>query len=276
MDHCHTVTTRAATLLLTNSLLMAGCSGSGGSPALTKEHKVVNDERVVSGNDTADEQNSEITTGIFPDPLVPNSTQVGFGITAPAYQSDALQVGSTWGDMDVTAETTVLLNSWSGFQIRRAKFGAISSTEKSIGEIKVCFLNETDKDELPGADEIAKLDWLVKYQSQVLENALQSLFDDYSSIQYEWKEIHGNKADEYLPNLNSPEELKLIIGEPSVYIHRKVADQRFYIGISANCSWEQEHGVGWLMLGTEPRIVDSAEVAMTSWMVDQDANKLTS
>jgi len=173
-------------------------------------------------------------------------------------------------------ETTVLLHSWSGFQIRRGKFGAVSSTEKSNGAIKVCFLNETDKDEPPGADEIAKLDWLVEQHAQILENALQALFEEYSSIQYEWREFHGDKADEFLPNLNSPEELKLIIGEPSICIHRQIADQRYYIGISANCSWEQEHGVGWLMLGTEPRIVGSAEVAMTSWMVDQDAKKLTS
>lgn len=169
--------------------------------------------------------------------------------------------------------TTVLLNSWAGFQIRRGKFGAVSSTERSIGEIKVTFLDEKEKDQQPGSDEIAKLDWIVKHQTELIENALQSLFDQYSGIQYDWKEFHGDKADEYLPNLNSPEELKLIIGEPAVFIHKKVADQRFYIGISANCSWEQEHGVGWLMLGTEPRIVDSADVATTSWMVDQDAKK---
>ena len=171
-------------------------------------------------------------------------------------------------------KTTLLLSSWTGFQIRRGKFGAVSSSEKSNGEIGVIFLDETDENEQPDADEIAKLDWILRNQTEIIENALQYLFEEYPSIQYEWKEFHGDAADEKLPNLNSAEELKLIIGKPTLHIHKKVTDQRYYSGISAYCSWEEEHGVGWLMLGTEPRITDSAEVAMTSWMVDQDALKL--
>jgi len=118
------------------------------------------------------------------------------------------------------------------------------------------------------------LDWLLRNQTKIVENALQYLFYEYPFIQGEWKEFHGDEADEKLPNLNSAEELKLIIGEPKLYIHKKVTDQRYYTGISANCSWEEEHGVGWLMLGTEPRIINSAEVATASWMADQDALKL--
>ena len=51
----------------------------------------------------ANEQNSEPTTESVPDPLVQNRTQVEFGITVPAYQSNALQVRLTWGDTGVTA-----------------------------------------------------------------------------------------------------------------------------------------------------------------------------
>ena len=84
----------------------------------------VSDEVIVSANDPieetgaivtpasdnipvetiANEQNSEPTTESVPDPLVQNRTQVDFGITVPAYQSDALQVRLTWGDTAVTAD----------------------------------------------------------------------------------------------------------------------------------------------------------------------------
>jgi len=46
-------------------------------------------------------------------------------------------------------ETTLLLSSWAGFQIPRGKFGAVSSSEKSNGEIRVSFLNETDENVQP-------------------------------------------------------------------------------------------------------------------------------
>ena len=45
-----------------------------------------------------------------PDPLVQNRIQVDFGITVPAYQSDALQVRLVWGGTDVTA-------SWVGDEL---------------------------------------------------------------------------------------------------------------------------------------------------------------
>lgn len=101
MSHFQNVTKGAATLLLTGSLLIAGCSSSSDSPALDEDGNVVNDKVVVSG-----------TMEVVPDPLVQNRTQVDFGITVPAYQSDSLQVRLTWGDTDVMADW-VGDESWS-------------------------------------------------------------------------------------------------------------------------------------------------------------------
>ncbi|MFK7893982.1 MAG: hypothetical protein AB8B63_24420 [Granulosicoccus sp.] len=89
MGYFNDAATRAATLLLTSSFLVAGCSSSSDSPVLTENN--------------ANEQNSAPTMDAVPDPLVQNRTQVNFDITVPAYQSDALQVRLIWGDTDVTA-----------------------------------------------------------------------------------------------------------------------------------------------------------------------------
>jgi len=141
MGHLNDAAIRVATLFLTTSLLMAGCSSSSDSPALSEDDNVVSDinsdattaqpeadsissgasdEVIVSANEPIEEanellapssdnipaetidneQNSEPTTDAIPDPLVLNSTQVDFGITVPAYQSDAWLI---WGDSAVTA-----------------------------------------------------------------------------------------------------------------------------------------------------------------------------
>jgi len=118
MSHFHDTTVRVAALLLASSLLVTGCSSSSDSSALVEDDNVI-----VSANDPvevavepvapvsnniptetiANEQNSGPTMDAAPDPLVLNRTQVDFGITVPAYQSDALQVRLTWGDTEVTA-----------------------------------------------------------------------------------------------------------------------------------------------------------------------------
>ena len=144
MSQFHDAATRAGAFLLTCALLVAGCSSSSNSPALSGDDNVlsnidsnattaqpvadpisseVSDEVIVSTSDPieetselvtpasddipvetiANEQNSEPTTESVPDLLVQNRTQVDFGITVPAYQSDALQVRLTWGDIQASA-----------------------------------------------------------------------------------------------------------------------------------------------------------------------------
>ncbi|MFT6305626.1 MAG: type 1 glutamine amidotransferase [Halioglobus sp.] len=69
-------------MLFISVMLMSGCSSS--SPS--------------------DSQNVITDDGVVPDPLVQNSTVVGFDITVPAYVSDSLQVRLVWGDRDIRAQ----------------------------------------------------------------------------------------------------------------------------------------------------------------------------
>ena len=71
------------------------------------------------------ELNSDTATGVVPDPLVQNRTQVDFEITVPAYQSDALQVRLTWGDTDVTA-------AWVGDELWATSLDLPTDTEHTL------------------------------------------------------------------------------------------------------------------------------------------------
>jgi len=144
MGHFNDAARRAAALLLTSSLLMAGCSSSSDSPASSEDDNIVSDtsaqpeadpissevsdEVIGSANEPIEEtseQSSEPTTEVTPDPLVQNRTQVDFGITVPAYQSDALQVRLTWGDVDVTA-------GWVGDEFWSTSLDLPTNTENTL------------------------------------------------------------------------------------------------------------------------------------------------
>jgi len=166
MGYFNDAASRAATLLLTSSLLVAGCSSSSDSPELTENDNAVSeidsltttdqseadsisnqvsDEVTVTANDPveetselvapasenipaetiANEQNSDPTAEAVLDPFVQNRTQVDFGITVPAYQSDALQVRLTWGDTDVTA-------GWVGDELWSTSLELPTNTENLL------------------------------------------------------------------------------------------------------------------------------------------------
>jgi type 1 glutamine amidotransferase len=71
---------RHAIMLLISVMLMSGCSSS------------------------SDPQNVMTDDGVVPDPLVQNSTVIGFDITVPTYGSDSLQVRLVWGDREIMAQ----------------------------------------------------------------------------------------------------------------------------------------------------------------------------
>ena len=102
-------------------LFVAGCSGgSGGSQSAVDADvatadtgdvvadDVVTNVDVETGDATQTETQTEAAAPVInpsiPDPLAQNITRVDFGITVPAYMSDALQLRVVWGELDFIAE----------------------------------------------------------------------------------------------------------------------------------------------------------------------------
>lgn len=115
-------------------LFVTGCSGSGESSPVESQPMsdttLLEQESSAAGNESVDADNggivegeivpndtegsiegesgetestSENPTSVVPEPVAQTTTQVNFEITAPAYQSDSLQVQMTWGDINASA-----------------------------------------------------------------------------------------------------------------------------------------------------------------------------
>jgi len=90
------------------------------------------------GSDSDLDVEPENTSSVIPDPLVQNRSLINFEITVPAYQSDALQVRLTWGDMDMTA-------SWVGDEFWSASTDLPTNTENTLS---VTFYDDNGEIEL--------------------------------------------------------------------------------------------------------------------------------
>lgn len=105
-------------------LIVSGCSDSSNSRTsndnntVTPAELVANESLEITGDpgdtpsgDSESATNSSAVTDV-PVPETPEFTRVNFDITVPAYQSDTLQVGLQWGDVNVYA-AFVVDESWS-------------------------------------------------------------------------------------------------------------------------------------------------------------------
>ena len=96
-------------------LFVAGCSG-GSQSSVEAEVATTETDDVIADDASGDVMQTETATEVqlvqpepinnpsMPDPLIQNITRVDFGITVPAYMSDALELRVVWGDLDFVAE----------------------------------------------------------------------------------------------------------------------------------------------------------------------------
>ncbi|MBX2882841.1 MAG: ThuA domain-containing protein [Granulosicoccus sp.] len=97
--------------------VVSACSGSESDSAGSDATQVLSDsddmtdaENPITNDEVPGDATFPLLDPVVPpdnssvaDPLIQNSTRVKFDITVPAYQSDALQVNLTWGELGFTA-----------------------------------------------------------------------------------------------------------------------------------------------------------------------------
>jgi len=169
--------------------------------------------------------------------------------------------------------TSANLPSWSGFQIRNGPYGALSSNDKSTGVHQLLFAPEGRGEDPLNKNELQLVKWVIDNEKPIHNAMLDALFKEYPSIVKEFSEFLDEDADELLPTLNAPSDIKNIVGVVSINIHQIFKNKIPYFGIELGCTWDEEHGAGLLLHGTHVLEVGNIETAGTLWMAEKYAEK---
>ena len=121
--------------------------------------------------------------------------------------------------------------------------------------------------------ELRSVQWFIDHEKIVHDAMLGILYEKYPSIRNEFLDYLAEEADKLLPNINHPLELKNLIGIQSINIHQISKDNIPYIGIELYCSWDEEHGVGVLLHGSEALEVGEGDTATVLWLAKKYANE---
>lgn len=95
-------------------------------------------------------------------------------------------------------------------------------------------------------------DYIVNNQKNILNLVINSLFDEYPKMQEE-----SMLDDELMPNIKSTDELIQMIKPVAIEIYDN-KDNKPYFGIEFNCTWDEEHGLGVQIIGTDIISIGSA------------------
>lgn len=125
-----------------------------------------------------------------------------------------------------------------------------------------------------GVDKVAEVHerayhYLMANQKQLLEVIFNEVYKHYAT----WQDEYGYDEEEkvlYMPDLHSSHELKKLMFPETIFIMDVELGQMPYIGVSFNCEWDEEHGMG-IMLHKD-RVVDvgGQDTAFTNWIAEGD------
>lgn len=171
--------------------------------------------------------------------------------------------------------TSASLPAWSGFQIRQGPYCTVSEVGRSNGTVRIVFAPEGRGEAALSGREIEMVRWVIDHQVEVHDAMLQMLFEQYPKITEEVRDwLEEDEAISIAPTLQSPDQLKEIVGIVSIFVHCIEADGIPFVGVELGCTWDSEHGVGILLHGPKPLEIGGADTAFTHWIAEKHSGRL--
>ena len=166
-------------------------------------------------------------------------------------------------------EGKIVLRSWRGFQVRQGAYGTVSSNKPSNGTACLNVIALDDELALPTTEQTAACQYLLDHQEAIQSAVLQKIFDGYPDLRASYG-YDEEEAQEIMPDLVRPEQLKRFIGLSTVHLLSVAWDGVAYIGFEFGCTWDDEHGLG--VMTHQKRIIEigGADTAFLEWIAEGD------
>jgi len=118
--------------------------------------------------------------------------------------------------------------------------------------------------------EISAVRWVIEHEAPISKALVSSLLKEYPKLQNEYG-YSGKEKAELMPDIESVDDLRKLIGLSSVNVHQVQKDGIPYAGFEFGCTWDDEHGLGVLMHGTRTVEIGEADTAILLWIAEEDA-----
>lgn len=160
-----------------------------------------------------------------------------------------------------------VLPAWAGFQECLGAYSSHSSASPSDGKVHLSVRSPTDAEDTvlpPSAGQQSAFLLLRDNDELMRKKVVQAIFDEYPKMRESFADFFGEDLEDKMPLLQSPADLKALIGLSTVHIGDVEKDGFAYLGFEFGCDWEEEHGLG--VMTHKDRIIEvgDAETAFAT------------
>lgn len=167
----------------------------------------------------------------------------------------------SWDRQDWTCQVSI--PAWAGFR-------SFQTTEVGNGTISLTVASDKKTRTPPTQMQIAAYRHLRANAKRIAAAILKRVYSNYC----DWQLQYADYVDpDEMPNIDSTEDLKQLVGFSGVFIHQAAKADTSYTGIQLDCSWDAEHGLGVMMHRSRIVELGGVETALLEWIADSDAER---
>ena len=150
-------------------------------------------------------------------------------------------------EFDGNWTTDYQFDAFQGLQSRRGSYTSKSSSQKSNGTISLTINDDTSESPDPSPHQINAINYLIRHPEEIkiaMRKGIDSIYEDLKK-QYGFDE---NEPDtkEWFPRIDDLKDYDKVFGVGNVIIQLPSKDEHSYVGIECGCTWDEEHGLGFL------------------------------
>jgi hypothetical protein len=172
--------------------------------------------------------------------------------------------------VDDKFEGKISLPIWKDFQNKQGAYGSLDESRISNGEFGISIGGDMVVDyPMIKIEHINAYDYLTIHSEQVQNSILTRLLTDYKNLQTEYG-YDEYEAKEFMPDVGKIEQFKRLIGLSQIHIMEISKDNIAYVGYEFGCSWDDEHGIGFMT--HKDRIIEfgGADTSFLTWVAKKD------
>ncbi len=153
-------------------------------------------------------------------------------------------------------------DAFKGLQSRRGSYTSMSSNKVSNGTVSLTINDDTCDSPDPYKEQLAAINYLIENPTLIRKTMREGVASIYESlkIRYDYQEEDEDSQMSF-PKINNLSEYDRVFGVGNVYVQLPSKDGFAYIGIECGCTWDDEHGLGFLLHKNRLVSIGSADEA---------------
>lgn len=169
-------------------------------------------------------------------------------------------------------EGVAVIPAWAGFQSRGGAYGSRDSAKPSDGRVRLNIASpHVNNREQPSVVQRKTYEVFLSQQQRIREAMLAELLGRYEA----WRSTSADMMDkeefeELMPPVSETEGFRNLIGLSNIHLLTEEMNGQAYIGFEFGCTWDDEHGLGFMMHGDRVVKLGDADSSFLEWIAERD------